>query len=79
MTSVLLIDYPLPVRRALGARLSLESDLEIVGEADDAAQGLYLTQTLDPAVVVLDAETPNLDAAALVRWPTPIEAVRWWC
>jgi DNA-binding NarL/FixJ family response regulator len=67
MTTVLLIDYPVPVRRALRARLSLEADLEIVGEADDAAQGLCLTRTLDPAVVLLDAETPDLDTPALVR------------
>jgi DNA-binding NarL/FixJ family response regulator len=67
MATVVLIDYPLAVRRALRARLSLEPDVDIVGEADDAAQGLSLAQVLDPSIVVLDAETPDLDAPAVVR------------
>jgi DNA-binding NarL/FixJ family response regulator len=67
MTTVLLLDWPPGVRRALRARLSLEADLEIVGEADDAAQALGLTEELTPDVVLVDAETPDLDLAALVR------------
>ena len=67
MTTVLLIDYPPTVRHALRARLSLEADLEIIGEADDASQGIYLTRLLDPDVVLIDAETPDLDAAWTVR------------
>jgi DNA-binding NarL/FixJ family response regulator len=67
MTTVLLIDYPPTVRHALRARLSLEADLEIIGEADDASQGIYLTRLLDPDVVLIDAETPDLDAQRTVR------------
>ena len=40
VTRVVLLDYPLAVRQALGRRLSLEADVSIVGEADDAAQAL---------------------------------------
>jgi DNA-binding NarL/FixJ family response regulator len=47
--------------------LSLECDLDIVGEADDAVQGISLTQALTPDVVLIDAETPDLDAAHTVR------------
>jgi DNA-binding NarL/FixJ family response regulator len=67
MTTVLLIEYPPAVRSALRARLSLERDLDIVGEADDAPQGMSLAQALEPDVVVIDAETPDLDAAGIVR------------
>ncbi len=67
MTTVLLIACPLAVRRALRARLSLEPDLVIIGEADDASRAISLARALDPEVMLLDAETPYLDAAQLVR------------
>jgi DNA-binding NarL/FixJ family response regulator len=67
MTTVLLIEYPPAVRQALRARLSLERDLDIVGEADDGLQGIALAQALDPDVVLIDAETPDLDTARTVR------------
>jgi DNA-binding NarL/FixJ family response regulator len=67
MTTVLLIDYPPAVRDALRARLALERDLQIIGLADDASQGLRLADALAPDVVLIDAETPDLDAAGTVR------------
>jgi len=67
MLTVLLVDYPLAVRRALRARLSLEPDLAIIGEADDAPQAISLARSLVPNVVLLDAETPDLDASRLVQ------------
>ena len=67
MTTVLLIEYPPAVRDALRARLSLEADLHVIGEADDFAQGIALAQALEPDVVLIDAETPDLDTAGIVR------------
>ena len=67
MTTVLLIEYPPAVRDALRARLSLERDLDIVGEADNASQGISLAHALEPDVVLIDAETPDLDAPGTVR------------
>ena len=66
MTSVLLIDSPLAVRRTLRERLSLEHDRSIVGKADDAAQAqaLVQVQTLTPDCVLDDAETPDHDSLA---------------
>ncbi len=67
MTTLLLIEFPLAVRRALRARLSLEPDMEIIGEADDAPQAISLARVLDPDVMLVDAETPYLDASWLVQ------------
>jgi DNA-binding NarL/FixJ family response regulator len=67
MTTVLLVDAPLAVRQALRARLSLEPGLAIIGEADDTSTAISLAQTVEPDVVLVDAETPDLDASALVR------------
>ena len=66
MTTLLLVDAPLAVRQALRARLSLEPGLAIVGEADDAPLAISLAHALDPDVVLLDAEAPDLDSSELV-------------
>jgi DNA-binding NarL/FixJ family response regulator len=67
MTTVLLIEYPIAVRRALRARLLLEPDLRVIREADDAPEAICLARALDPDVMLVDAETPYLDASRLVR------------
>jgi DNA-binding NarL/FixJ family response regulator len=65
--SVVLVEHPPAVRQTLKARLSLEDDLRIVGEASDAAYGAELAMSLAPAVVLLDAEMPHLDLQSTVR------------
>jgi DNA-binding NarL/FixJ family response regulator len=67
MAKVLLVDYPPAVRQALRTRIALEPDLEVIGEADDGPQALAAAESLDPDVVVLDAETPNLDVLGLIQ------------
>jgi DNA-binding NarL/FixJ family response regulator len=67
MTSVLIIDAPDAVRHALRTRLSLEPDLTIVGDADHGSQAVRLVESLDPDVVLLDAEMPDLDLLSVVR------------
>jgi DNA-binding NarL/FixJ family response regulator len=67
MTTLLLVEHPPAVRRALRARLSLEPDLLVIGEADDAPQAICLARALDPDVMLLDAETPYLDTVRLAR------------
>jgi DNA-binding NarL/FixJ family response regulator len=79
ITSVLLVDSPRAVRDALGTRLSLEPGLAIVGATDDATLAIRLARTLQPDVVLVDAEACDLDASSLVRalteWDSPSAVV----
>ena len=53
-------DHPI-VRDGLRRLLSLEPDVEIVGEAGDGRQVLEVVQAKDPDVLLLDLRMPNLD------------------
>lgn len=64
MIRVLLADDEAVVRRSLRARLQLESDLEIVGEASTGAEALVLAQELLPDVVLMDVQMPDMDGLA---------------
>ena len=67
MISLLLLEHPPLIRRALVARLLLESDLCVLAEADHAAEAVRHAQALHPDVVLLDAQMPNLNVAETVR------------
>ena len=64
--SLVLVEHPPAVRQTLRARISLEDDIQIVGEAGDAACAAELATSLDPDVVLLDAEMPHLDLLSTV-------------
>jgi DNA-binding NarL/FixJ family response regulator len=57
---VLADDHPI-VRDGLRKLLSLEDDIEVIGEASDGHEVLRLVQDLNPDVVVLDLRMPNMD------------------
>ena len=58
---VLLCDDMQQVRLILRAEMSLESDLEIVGEATNGAEAIELARKSQPDVVVLDLTMPVMD------------------
>jgi DNA-binding NarL/FixJ family response regulator len=60
-TSVLLIDDHRLVREALRDTLANETDIEVVGEAGDAATAFERARSLAPDVVVLDIGLPDLN------------------
>lgn len=62
--TVLIVDDEVSIRRGLRMRLALESDLEIVGEAQDGLEAIKLAKELQPDVIVLDVEMPHLDGIA---------------
>jgi DNA-binding NarL/FixJ family response regulator len=65
--TVLLLEYPPLIRRALVARLLLESDVRVLAEADHASDAVRRAQALRPDVVLVDAQMPNLDVSETVR------------
>lgn len=58
---MLLVDDNALVRRLLREQLSARGELEVVGEAGDAAGAVELARELSPDLVVLDLSMPGSD------------------
>jgi DNA-binding NarL/FixJ family response regulator len=65
--TVLVVDHPAPVRRALREGLARDPAVRVVGGAGRPPLALRLARALRPDVVLLDAEMPGLDLPGLVR------------
>ena len=64
MIRVLLVDDHPVVRSGLAGLLGGESDIEVVGEADDGAAGVALATELRPDLVLMDLRMPGMDGAS---------------
>ena len=58
---VLIVDDQPAVRRGLHLRLSLEPEVEVIGEAGDGAEAISLAGSLQPDVVLMDVRMPGMD------------------
>ncbi len=63
---VLADDHPI-VRDGLKKMLTLESDLEVVGEANDGREALEQIQMHEPDILLLDLRMPNLDGLSALQ------------
>ena len=59
--SIVLVDDQATVRRGLRMRLTIEADVEVVGEAGSGEAALRLVRSLSPDVVLMDVEMPGMD------------------
>ena len=53
-------DHPL-LREGIIKLLSLEPDIEVVGEAEDGAQAIELARTIDVDVILMDINMPKIN------------------
>jgi len=59
-------DHPI-VRDGLRRLLSLDEDIEVVGEAGDGREVLERVQALEPDVLLLDLRMPNMDGLTALQ------------
>lgn len=64
---VVLIDDHTVLRDGLKLLLSLEPDLEVVGEAGSGVAGVEVAERVRPAVVVTDVGLPDIDGVEVTR------------
>jgi len=64
---VVLADDHVTVRHGLRLLLDAQSDLTVVGEADDGSATLQRVQELDPDVVVMDISMPGMSGLSATR------------
>ena len=64
MIKVLLVDDQPMVTRGLRMQISLEKDVNVVGDAHTGSEALRLVESLQPDVVVMDVEMPGMDGVA---------------
>ena len=64
---ILLVDDHSVVRQGLRMFLSLDSDLEMVGEASNGAEGLEQARRLKPDVVLMDLVMPMMDGITAIQ------------
>lgn len=64
---LLVIEHHARLRSALRAVLALVDDIDLVGAAGNAEEGLALERALQPDVVLLDLTLPGLDGLATVQ------------
>ena len=67
MIRLLLVDNQLLFRECLASLLSLEEDLELVGEANNGIEALTLTEKLQPDIILMEVRMPVCDAVKAIR------------
>ena len=66
ITVLIADDHPV-VRQGLQVLLSVQDDIEVVGEAADGGQALAMAAELNPHVILLDLKLPDMDGIAVLR------------
>jgi len=60
-STILLIDDHPMLRNGVKQLIALDSDLQVVGEANNGEQGVELARTLDPDLILLDLNMPGMN------------------
>ena len=72
----LIADDDVPTRVGLRTILSSDPEIEVVGEAATGADAVELVRVLDPDVVLMDVQLPDIDGIAATRLITGVRSER---
>ncbi|NEB76860.1 response regulator transcription factor [Streptomyces sp. SID14478] len=64
---VIIVDDQSMVRAGFAALLAAQSDIDVVGEAADGRQGVDISRSTHPDVVLMDVRMPEMDGLAATR------------
>jgi len=64
---LLIVDDDALIRESLTLTLSLEDDIEIIGEAENGKDALQLCKELGPDIVLMDIRMPGVDGIGATR------------
>ena len=64
---ILVVDDHPVVREGLAAMLETQPDLEVVGEAENGRVALEMAGRLNPDVILMDLQMPEMDGATAIR------------
>ena len=70
----LIVDDIVETRENIRKLLQFEADVEVVGAARSGKEGIELSQELDPDVVLMDINMPDIDgitATEMIRQKSP--------
>lgn len=67
MIRLLLVDDQELFRQGLAALLSVETDLEVIGQARNGQEAIELAKTLQPHVILMDVRMPICDGVQATR------------
>ncbi len=78
-TRVLIVDDHRQFREALKILINSETDMEVVGEAENGEQAVRLARELIPDVILMDVKMPVMDGAeATSQILTELPGIRIW-
>ena len=74
MIKVMLVDDHPMVRLGLSSYFSIQSDMEVVGEADNGQTGVEMALTQKPDIILMDLVMDGMDGiqatkAIMTEWP----------
>jgi len=67
MIRLLLVDDQTLFRQGLASLLSLQEDLEVIGQANHGREAIALTEELQPDVILMDVRMPICDGVVATR------------
>ena len=77
MIRVLVVDDSALIREVLSKTLAQDGDIEVVGTAHDPLDAREKIKALNPDVVTLDIEMPNMNGLAFLQRSCACAPCRW--